>query len=83
MIYDELQVDSTQEDDDTDCDMKLKTHVIDRIASQVDEKKLIRREVVLRLYKIFDPLDFLTPRMIKSKMLLQKWTKADLEWGEP
>ena len=47
------------------------------------EKKLIRREVVSHIYKIFDSLGLLAPTTIKFKMLLQKWTKAGLEWNEP
>ena len=31
----------------------------------VDEKKLIRREVVTRIYKILDPFDLLAPTTIK------------------
>ena len=61
LINDKLQVDSSQGDDVTDCDMERKIHEIDRIASQVDEKKLI---------KIFNPFDLLAPTTIKFKILL-------------
>ena len=63
--------------------MEQKIHEVDRIASLMDEKKLIRRQVVSTSYKIFDPFDLLAPITIKSKMLLQKLTKGDLQWDEP
>ena len=55
--------------------LELKIHGLNRIASLVDEKKLIRREVVSMIDKIYDPFDLLAPSMIKLKMLLQKLTK--------
>ena len=39
----------------TKAGLELKIHGVNRIASLVDEKKLIRREVVSRIDKIFDP----------------------------
>ena len=35
------------------------------------------------IYKIFDPLGLLAPITIKFKILLQKVTRAGLEWDEP
>ena len=72
-----------QEDDVPDYGRELKIREVDRIASLVDKKKLTKGEVVGNLYKIFNLFDLLAPTMIKSKMLLQKFTKADLEWDEP
>ena len=72
-----------QEDDVPDYDLELKNREVVKIARQVDQKKLTRREVVSNIYKIFDHLGLLAPTTIKFKMLLQKWTKAGLEWNEP
>ena len=63
--------------------MEQKIQEVDRIASLMDGKKLIRGGVVSAGYRIFDPFNLLAPSMIKSKMLLQKLTEADLEWDEP
>ena len=35
------------------------------------------------IYKIFDPLGLLAPITIKFKILLQKVTRAGLEWDNP
>ena len=45
----------------------------------MDEKKLIRREVVTRVYKIRDPFDFLVPTRIKPRLRMYELVEDDIE----
>lgn len=46
-------------------------------------KAITKREILLTISKLFDPLGLLSPIMVKAKIIIQKLWSVKLDWDEP
>lgn len=49
----------------------------------MNQKPMTRRGIVSAVYSIFDPLGFITPYVMKAKLLLQTLSRKRLGWDDP
>ena len=57
--------------------------VSDRMLQVVNENSITRRAIVSAVYSLFDPLGFITPFVMKAKLLLQMLCRKGVGWDDP
>jgi len=60
-----------------------KLHLSEKSSILAHEHLITKREVLKDLSKIFDPLGFVAPVVIRAKMLMQKLWRLKITWDEP
>ncbi|KRY96733.1 hypothetical protein T4B_14739, partial [Trichinella pseudospiralis] len=48
-----------------------------------NEKNCTKRKLISDASKLYDPLGFLTPFVVRAKILFQKLWQAGIDWDEP
>ena len=60
-----------------------KLHLSEKSSILAHEHLITKREVLQDLSKIFDPLGFVAPMVIRVKILMQKLWQLEITWDEP
>ncbi|KRY64590.1 hypothetical protein T4A_8601 [Trichinella pseudospiralis] len=50
---------------------------------RLNEKNYTKRKLISHASKLYDPLGFLTPFVVRAKILFQKLWQAGIDWDEP